>query len=540
MHLVNSQSSSNLSLLLIDPTKLASKVHYQAIITRLVGCCFCSRPFLSTFAASIAITMFDDSSDEDGFGEEIRKQMKRGNDEIDHAVSLHVHTVQAAMIGLFSDNEIDHRVLPREKRVRMDHGRANDNLWTDYIGPDPIFAGREFEVMFRISRSRFQRLMEDMKAARIPFFADQPVDRKGETGASLACRLLLPLKTMAYGVPPHTFRDYFQMSTSLARECCIQFDMAIKRLYQKEYLRIPTTNDLKSICKLHKAVHGVDGMFGSLDCTHAIWKNCPTAWQGSYKGKEKTCTIVLEALCDYQLWFWHAAFGYAGTMNDSTILNLSPLLESFVDGSFDSLERDVVPYDIAGNQFNNLFILVDGIYPQYSRFVKSFKVPVTEREKKFSEWQEACRKDIERAFGVLQGRWQSMQRPFHQLNLDLIGNRVCCCLILHNMCVSDRVMGGDVHAWYDPSESIVDINNELCVAFENPEDVARVQTIVPPNELARYGLGNGETRIISAVTNANRWSNLQCVEEHKRLREAISDVTEVMTHTRLQKKSLFS
>jgi hypothetical protein len=30
--------------------------------------------------------------------------------------------------------------------------------------------------------------------------------------SSLATRLLLPLKSLAYGVPPHTFIDYFQMS----------------------------------------------------------------------------------------------------------------------------------------------------------------------------------------------------------------------------------------------------------------------------------------------------------------------------------------
>jgi hypothetical protein len=35
-------------------------------------------------------------------------------------------------------------------------------------------------------------------------------------------------------------------------------------------------------------------------------------------------------------------------------------------------------------------------------------------------------------------------------NLNLICNKVATCLILHNMCVSDRVMG-DVNATYNPS-----------------------------------------------------------------------------------------
>jgi hypothetical protein len=86
--------------------------------------------------------------------------------------------------------------------------------------------------------------------------------------SSLAARLLLPLKTLAYGVPPHTFIDYFQMSPQYARECCKEFDKAMRTIYMNEFLRLPTATDLKNIVKLHKAAHGVDGMIGSLDCTH--------------------------------------------------------------------------------------------------------------------------------------------------------------------------------------------------------------------------------------------------------------------------------
>jgi Plant transposon protein len=118
----------------------------------------------------------------------------------------------------------------------------------------------------------------------------------------------------------------------------------------------------------------------SLDCKHVVWKNCPAAWQGSFKGKEKKCTIVLETLCDYHLWFRHVAFGFAGTMNDSCILNLSPLFDSFLSGSFEELESFVAPFEISEEEFDKLFVLVDGIYSQYSHFVKELKIPLTERK----------------------------------------------------------------------------------------------------------------------------------------------------------------
>ena len=39
-------------------------------------------------------------------------------------------------------------------------------------------------------------------------------------------------------------------------------------------------------------------------------------------------------------------------------------------------------------------------------------MPLTNEEKRYTAWQEAARKHIERAFGVLQCRFQVMARPF--------------------------------------------------------------------------------------------------------------------------------
>ena len=98
-------------------------------------------------------------------------------------------------------------------------------------------------------------------------------------------------------------------------------------------------------------------MLGSLDCMHTGWKNCPKAWQASFKsGKESGGpTVVLEALADYHLWFWHASFGYAGWLIDLNILNLSPFLESLVDGTFVKLEKsaNIVPFQVLENPFSD-------------------------------------------------------------------------------------------------------------------------------------------------------------------------------------------
>jgi hypothetical protein len=340
---------------------------------------------------------------------------------------------------------------------------------------------------------------------------------------------------MAYGVASHTFRDYFHMSNTMARSCCVQFDDAVRSIYSKEYLRHPSREDIVSINKLHKSIHFFDGLFGSLDCMHTYWKNCPMGWQGSFKGKEKKPSIVLEAICDYNMWFWHAAYGYAGTMNDLTILALSEFMSKLVDGSFSESESKVVPYQIGSEVFDAMYILVDGIYPQYTRFVKGLSEPVGSSEKKFTKWQHACRKDIERAFALLQGKWQCLARPMHQIDMGLIGSRVAACLILHNMCVSDRIMD-DVYATYDPSGSIVD--GDCILEYDEeviqPQDLQENQGMTPPEDWSL--IGNNDPDLVAELTRAERWGNMQNLDEFNRLHIALMESVSALTPEQWSKR----
>jgi Plant transposon protein len=343
-------------------------------------------------------------------------------------------------------------------------------------------------------------------------------DKFGRVGPCMEARMMLALKTMAYGVPPHMLRDQFQMSVMMARKCCIEFDNAIHALYDQEYLRLPTKQDIVAINKLHKVVHGFDGMFGSLDCMHTYWKNCPMAWQGSYKGKEKKPSIVLEAICDFQLWFWLAAYGYAGTMNDINIWEMSPFLANLIDGSFIELEKEVVPYQIGKEKFKFMFILVDGIYPHLCRFVHCIKEAMTEKDKNYTAWQEGSRKDIERAFGVFKGKWQCLARPMHQINLQHIGQRVTACIILHNMCVSDRVMDGDVRAWYNPANSLEEF--EKNAEIDAPEMVA-IQRPIRESETTMIGCSELPPGVIKEFARTDRWRSLNNAADFKRIHLAL-------------------
>ena len=160
-----------------------------------------------------------------------------------------------------------------------------------------------------------------------------------------------------------------------------------------------------------------------------------------------------------------------------------------------------------------MFILVDGIYPRYSRFVKGMKEPVTDDEKTFTEWQEAVRKDIERAFGVLQGRFQALATPIVLMDLTVIANLCSSSLILHNMCASDRLMG-DVRARYDPAHNLLP---EEEVEIEYSEEFLQKKERMR----APIGISNSDPFVRKLVLRKGRWSDLVDLDEFVRLHSAL-------------------
>ncbi|GKE38979.1 ALP1-like protein [Tanacetum coccineum] len=232
-----------------------------------------------------------------------------------------------------------------------------------------------------------------------------------------------------------------------------------------KYLRKPTSEDVVKIQQKHNNVHGFPRMLESIDCMHWEWKNCPVSWQGQYgRGDKKYPTIMLEAVASQDLWIWHAFYGMTGANNDINVLDISllvykilPFKKNVLDNSllFDDLLDDlahVVPYVVNGVQYRNGYYLADEIYPEWASFVKSFTVATDPKHTYFKQRQESARKDVERAFGVLQGRWGLIQQPARAYEVNTLCRIMYADIIMHNMILEDQNM------------SVVDLNH----VYSNP------------------------------------------------------------------------
>ena len=84
------------------------------------------------------------------------------------------------------------------------------------------------------------------------------------------------------------------------------------------------------------------------------------------------------------------------------------------------------------------YYLADGIYPKWATIVQSISYPQELAHEFFAKKHESYRKDVERAFRVLQARFaiiRGLARFWHHEDLTFI---MKACIILHNTIIEDE------------------------------------------------------------------------------------------------------
>lgn len=320
-----------------------------------------------------------------------------------------------------------------EKRPNIERGRhtAAERLYRDYFCSAPVYDDEQFERRFRLSKPIVLKIA-DLLQSHDSYFR-QKKDCTGKRGFTTLQKVTTALRLLAYGIGADALDELMRIGESTSMECLERFARGVCDVFGAEYLRSPTQDDLKRILARSEA-RGFPGCIGSIDCCKWEWKNCPTALHGQYEGKEGVPTITLEAIADETLWIWHAFFGMPGCLNDINVLDASPLFNKIASGEYPL----PISYEIAGEARDIPYWLADGIYPEWPVFVQTVSEPVTKKEMLMASCQEGARKDVERAFGVLQAKWHVLARPCRFWGREKMKVVIMCCIILHNMMVEYR------------------------------------------------------------------------------------------------------
>lgn len=311
-------------------------------------------------------------------------------------------------------------------------GAANRLIRHYFSGDNSTYSEVDFKRRFRMERDVFQRIYTTITGDGM--FA-QRYDCTNKIGIHPLVRLTACLRVLMYGSCADLFDESFEIAESTLLLSVKAFCTSIIEHFGTAYLnRPPNEQELERILAInHK--RGFPGLVASWDCKHFQWKNCPVYLAGQYTGKGTAPTVVLEAICDADLFIYYSFFGLPGSLNDINILSKSTILSALLSRQFDLRTAD---YTINGNARDWLYFLVDGIYPPWSIFMSTIPNPINDKERKYKERHEAVRKDIERAFGTLVQQFQILKQPFRSWSLEDNITIVNCCIIIHNMIVESR------------------------------------------------------------------------------------------------------
>ncbi|XP_033138798.1 uncharacterized protein LOC117129323 [Brassica rapa] len=235
-----------------------------------------------------------------------------------------------------------------------------------------------------MNKPLFMRIV-DRLSTEVDFFR-QKTDGLGRLGLSTLQKCTAAIRLLAYGTAADTVDEYLRLGETTSRSCLENFVEGIIQLFGEEYLRSPSPADLQRLLDIGE-YRGFPGMIGSIDCT----------------------------------------------LNDINVLDRSPVFDDIING-----QAPQVTYSVNGREYHLAYYLTDGIYPKWATFIQSISLPQGPKAVLFAQNQEAVRKDVERAFGVLQARFAIVKNPALFWDKVKIGKIMRACIILHNMIVENE------------------------------------------------------------------------------------------------------
>ncbi|XP_021836915.2 uncharacterized protein [Spinacia oleracea] len=338
------------------------------------------------------------------------------------------HTLASTAVSLLT-SPIERPILNRWY-VPRDREEADLRLFNDYFSDSPVYKEDIFLRRFRMHRHVFVSIVESM--SEYSEFFQQRYDACGRLGASPYKKCTAAMRMLAYGSSSDAVDEYLKIAASTGRECLLHFVEGVIYKFGDRYLRKSMREDVDQLLNAAQN-RGFPGMMGSIDCMHWEWKNCPRGWKGMYQGRSKTTTVILEAVASCDLWIWHAFFETPGSCNDIYVLDRSPVFTDILQG-----KAPPVNFVVNNNEYNMGYYLRDGIYPKWATFIPAIKLPQTAKHKLFTTKQESARKDVERAFGVLQARFAIIRNSALAWDTKILWKIMMACIILHNMIVEDE------------------------------------------------------------------------------------------------------
>jgi hypothetical protein len=203
---------------------------------------------------------------------------------------------------------------------------SNNRLGVNSIHLPDSRDGRYFRRRFRIPFDLFSTLINIMlKEGWFLGFDGQgrglldATKREVMRGASLQVKVLSCLRILGRGV---VFDECFDGSGCCESTIQAFFHLFTSRFVSRLFRCIVCPPENAAELQVHLDIYarlGLNGAFGSTDCTHVPLGKCPKNWTNLCVGKSGFPTLVYSMTCSHHRKIFHCTCGFAGSKNDKTV-----------------------------------------------------------------------------------------------------------------------------------------------------------------------------------------------------------------------------
>ncbi|XP_046408922.1 putative nuclease HARBI1 [Ischnura elegans] len=285
----------------------------------------------------------------------------------------------------------------------------------------------EFKNDFRLQRRVVYKILDSLIASGYI-----PTHRDGKEKISAELSLLLTLWFLANNEPHRTLANLFNVSFSSVSRIVRRVVNWLVTL-TPEVIKWPEGNQINKESAAFEALSGIRGCIGAIDGSH-IPINQPENGR-PYFNRKQAYSINLQGVVGSDLKFINIYCGDPGSYHDVRVLRRSDM--------YAAVEANVERYFP-----NQTFLLGDKAYNGVGKkwIVCPFKEngQLTDGQIDFNFRISQTRVVVERAFGILKGRFRRLQKIQLQ-DMEFTVKIVVACCVLHNICMDNGDDGEEMY-----------------------------------------------------------------------------------------------
>ncbi|GAB1867408.1 Putative nuclease HARBI1 [Camponotus japonicus] len=277
----------------------------------------------------------------------------------------------------------------------------------------PSYTDVQFKSHFRIKRTTFHYILHIIKPSLLK-------SGSGRKTISPEKQFLVAIWKM---VTPDSYRsicEKFNVGRASALRAVRRVSKAIAKL-SPLFITWPKGNRAQEVMMGFSLASAFPEIIGAIDGTHINIK-APHVYPESYVNRKGHHSIQLQAVCDHERRFIHCLAGHVGSVHDQRVFRLSEVHNYLED-------PEKFP--------NNSHLLGDAAYSLHEHLMTPYRDNghLTNKQKNYNFCHSSSRIVIERAFGLLKGRFRSLLSLLDMERVDLIPEFIIACCVLHNICL---------------------------------------------------------------------------------------------------------